>query len=174
MISQECYTTLQIQSGASPSEIKTAYRRLALRYHPDKNSSPLAEEKFKKINEAYETLMKSAKGKGFDSFFSYNSNISNKNDFWKNISCNFQEHFKDFQDYLNPTGFDDFCFSPFASRKDPSSKSFFSNFFKDYNTQFTDAFNMSSTSSCFSIPKDPDLIKEVTTYILNLYGVIIF
>ena len=47
----EYYDILEIQTDATPAQIKKAYRRLALRYHPDKNSSPDAEEKFKKINE---------------------------------------------------------------------------------------------------------------------------
>ena len=41
---------------ATPAEIKTAYRKLALRFHPDRNSDPSAEDRFKSISVAYETL----------------------------------------------------------------------------------------------------------------------
>lgn len=50
------YDALGIMPSASESEIKKAYRKLSLEYHPDKNSSPDASAKFQKINEAYETL----------------------------------------------------------------------------------------------------------------------
>ena len=50
------YKELEIQSNASSSEIKKAYRNLAKKYHPDINKSPDAEHKFKRINEAYTIL----------------------------------------------------------------------------------------------------------------------
>lgn len=50
------YEILEIDRNADSKEIKKAYRKLALKYHPDKNPSKEAEEHFKKINEAYEVL----------------------------------------------------------------------------------------------------------------------
>ncbi len=50
------YRVLGLYDGASIYEIKAAYRRLALRYHPDKNTSKYDEEKFKIITEAYRVL----------------------------------------------------------------------------------------------------------------------
>ena len=47
------YKTLELEQTATKEEIKKAYRRLALKYHPDKNKSPDAHEKFIAINEAY-------------------------------------------------------------------------------------------------------------------------
>lgn len=47
------YKTLEIEPTATKEEIKKAYRRLALKFHPDKNKSPDAHEKFIAINEAY-------------------------------------------------------------------------------------------------------------------------
>ena len=54
----ECYRILGLSSTASKEDIKKAYRKLAKQWHPDINKSPEATEKFKKINQAYETLMK--------------------------------------------------------------------------------------------------------------------
>ncbi|BCS87390.1 DnaJ domain-containing protein [Pseudodesulfovibrio sediminis] len=52
---QECLKTLDLKSGASLDEVKSAFRKLAFKYHPDLNSSPIAAVKFREINEAYVT-----------------------------------------------------------------------------------------------------------------------
>lgn len=51
------YEVLDISREATLDEIKSAYRRLAKKYHPDLCSEPNAEEKFKEISEAYEVLI---------------------------------------------------------------------------------------------------------------------
>ncbi|KAM9313998.1 dnaJ homolog subfamily B member 1b [Pholidichthys leucotaenia] len=53
---KDYYEILGIKKGASEDDIKKAYRKQALRYHPDKNKSPGAEDKFKEIAEAYDVL----------------------------------------------------------------------------------------------------------------------
>jgi hypothetical protein len=50
------HKVLGVRRGASADEIKKAYRRLALQFHPDRNKDPGAEERFKEINEAYAVL----------------------------------------------------------------------------------------------------------------------
>ena len=50
---QECYHILKLDSGADLNAIKTAFRKLAFKYHPDLNTDPDAATKFRKINEAY-------------------------------------------------------------------------------------------------------------------------
>jgi len=50
------HAVLGVQRDASPDEIKAAYRRLALQYHPDRNRDAGAEERFKEISEAYSVL----------------------------------------------------------------------------------------------------------------------
>lgn len=53
---KDYYKMLGIPKGSSEEEIKKAYRRMALRFHPDKNTDANAEDKFKEIAEAYEVL----------------------------------------------------------------------------------------------------------------------
>jgi molecular chaperone DnaJ len=57
MAKRDCYEVLGIERGAEPDDIKKAYRKLALKYHPDKNpGDKAAEESFKELGEAYEIL----------------------------------------------------------------------------------------------------------------------
>jgi molecular chaperone DnaJ len=66
---EDYYDILGISKGASESEIKKAYRKMALKYHPDKNPDDKeAEEKFKKAAEAYEVLSNSDKKARYDQF----------------------------------------------------------------------------------------------------------
>ena len=53
---KDYYRTLGVSRSASEDEIKKAYRKMALKYHPDKNKDPGAEDKFKEVAEAYEVL----------------------------------------------------------------------------------------------------------------------
>jgi len=52
----QCYEILELQKDASHKEIKQAYRKLSLRYHPDRNKDNDAEKKFKEITHAYQIL----------------------------------------------------------------------------------------------------------------------
>lgn len=60
------YSLLGVSPSAKPEEIKSAYKKLALQYHPDRNKSPGAEDKFKEISQAYSTLSDPAKRQQYD------------------------------------------------------------------------------------------------------------
>lgn len=60
------YSTLGVSKTASLDEIKKAYRKLALEYHPDRNKSKDAETKFKEVTKAYEVLANEEKRKMYD------------------------------------------------------------------------------------------------------------
>src|SRR5579859_7619206 len=62
------YAVLGVSKGSSDDEIKKAYRKLALQYHPDRNKTKEAEEKFKEVTKAYEVLGNEEKRKTYDQF----------------------------------------------------------------------------------------------------------
>ena len=66
MAKEDYYKTLGVNRNVTAQELKSAYRKLAMKYHPDRNPSPEAEEQFKKINEAYEVLSDPQKKQIYD------------------------------------------------------------------------------------------------------------
>ncbi|WP_045225850.1 molecular chaperone DnaJ [Methyloterricola oryzae] len=69
MAKEDYYELLGVPRNASDSDIKKSFRRLAMKYHPDRNKdNPEAEEKFKKIKEAYEILSDGKKRSAYDQF----------------------------------------------------------------------------------------------------------
>lgn len=65
---KDYYEVLGIKRGASADEIKKAFRKLAFKYHPDRNKDPEAEEKFKEFSEAYAVLSDAEKRQQYDTF----------------------------------------------------------------------------------------------------------
>lgn len=69
MAKEDYYELLGVPRNASDSDIKKSFRRLAMKYHPDRNKdNPEAEDKFKKIKEAYEVLSDAKKRSAYDQF----------------------------------------------------------------------------------------------------------
>jgi molecular chaperone DnaJ len=76
MASEDYYKTLNVPRGATADEIKKAYRKLARKYHPDVNpGNKQAEERFKRISEAYEVLNDPKKRQIYDAYGSYSDNF---------------------------------------------------------------------------------------------------
>ena len=69
MAKRDFYDVLGVQKNASPEELKSAYRKLAVKYHPDKNpGDKSAEDKFKEASEAYGILSDQEKKQNYDNF----------------------------------------------------------------------------------------------------------
>ncbi len=68
MTKRDYYDVLGIKRGATDSQIKSAYRKLARKYHPDVSKAPDADEKFKESSEAYEVLSDEKKRQTYDRF----------------------------------------------------------------------------------------------------------
>ena len=69
MAKRDYYDVLGVNKSANPEELKSAYRKLAVKYHPDKNpGDKVAEDKFKEASEAYGVLSDKSKKENYDSF----------------------------------------------------------------------------------------------------------
>lgn len=112
---KDYYEILGVSRDADTASIKSAYRKLARKYHPDVNKTKEAEEKFKDINEAYEVLSDKAKRQRYDSL---GSNWQGGADYtpppgFENFSFNFNQGSAQSFDF-GGSGFSDFFSSLFG------------------------------------------------------------
>jgi len=108
MAKKDFYEILGVPRDASPEAIKAAYRKLALKYHPDRNQgNKEAEEKFKEAAEAYEVLSNKEKRNRYDQFGESGPEVSN----WQGQGMNMDDIFRNFGDIFEGFG-DMFGFGP--------------------------------------------------------------
>ena len=127
------YEILNIESDASQNDIKKAYRKLAIKHHPDKGGDP---EKFKQIAEAYEILSNTDKKQQYDNFGSVNMN-ANFNPM--NIFQEFERMFRDDMFGPNRVGAPPFGGFSFPNQTDPLP-----NIFMDMGPMNMGSMNMGS------------------------------
>uniref|UniRef100_A0A1B6EBZ6 DnaJ homolog subfamily B member 9 n=1 Tax=Clastoptera arizonana TaxID=38151 RepID=A0A1B6EBZ6_9HEMI len=84
------YSVLGVSRDASTKDIKRAFRKLAIKYHPDKNKEKEAEEKFKQINEAHEILSDPDRRKQYDLFGKSSDRQQNNQEHHFNFDSMFQ------------------------------------------------------------------------------------
>ena len=73
------YKVLGIDKSATKEDIKKAYKNLARKWHPDKNKSPDASQKFKEVSVAYQILYDPVKKKEYDNLMTTNNRNNNRN-----------------------------------------------------------------------------------------------
>ena len=91
---RDYYDVLGVDKSADEKEIKKAYRKLAMKYHPDVSDSEDATEKFKEISEAYAVLSDSDKRSKYDRFGHAGMDGFSAEDIYQNV--NFEDIFEDF------------------------------------------------------------------------------
>ncbi len=122
MIFQDYYNVLGVGRTANIADIKKAYRKLALKYHPDKNqSNPKSKEEFIKIQEAYEVLKDAGKKKKYDELYDLK-----KAEPKSTQSKSYDNLYDTYSDYY---GFSDYSKDAYETE---GEESFFSSFFKHF------------------------------------------
>nr|CAB3238786.1 dnaJ homolog subfamily B member 9 [Phallusia mammillata] len=127
---KDYYEVLGVSKQATQKEIKSAFRKLALLYHPDKNKEPGAEEKFRDIAEAYDVLSNKEKRRKYDQFGhdGLNENGGPQGPGFDNFHDHFRSHFN-FHDFFKQ--FDEARSGHRGSNKRGSSFFNFDDFFSD-------------------------------------------
>lgn len=104
MEAKDYYTTLQIAEQATLQEVKSAYRRLALAFHPDKNSDPNSKQKFQAISEAYSVLSDPEKRAMYDEYGTVDMDELDMHNFEDLLDPGFAAEmgFTSFMEFLGP------------------------------------------------------------------------
>ncbi|XP_067292089.1 dnaJ homolog subfamily B member 9a [Pseudorasbora parva] len=96
---KDYYDILGVPKDASDRQVKKAFHKLAMKYHPDKNKSPDAETKFREIAEAYETLSDEKRRREYDQLADHSfssEDVNGGQPFHHSFDFNFNDMFRDF------------------------------------------------------------------------------
>ncbi|XP_039884785.1 dnaJ homolog subfamily B member 9-like [Simochromis diagramma] len=104
-INRSYYDTLHVEPTATDSEIKKSFRKLAVKYHPDKNKSADAEKTFREIAEAYRVLSNKEQRRAYDrvghgAFLKNEDLVKPEDEYQTSFHFSFPDFFHDFDDSL--------------------------------------------------------------------------
>ena len=105
MTKRDYYDVLGVQKNSSPEQIKAAYRKLAVKHHPDKNpGDKTSEEKFKEASEAYHVLSDKERKQNYDNFghAAFENGAGGRGGFG---NFDFSNHFSEVENFMS-------CFFP--------------------------------------------------------------
>ena len=105
---RDYYEVLGVSKTSSPDEIKQQYRKLALKFHPDRNKSSEAAEHFKEISEAYAILSDPEKRQTYDQTHPRACARQSGKQAQQQENANFHPHGRRPDEAPRPDGFDDF------------------------------------------------------------------
>jgi len=167
MDNKDYYKILEIERNATEDDIKKSYRKLALKYHPDRCKEPGAEEKFKEISEAYSVLSSPDKKRSYDVMGNSECFNFGDQDPFSVFNSIFQQHLSTFMNmkYENDINVDD-IFSSLSGGKMNTPFSFGNVHIKVHtfsDKDFTNPFDIMNNLS-----SNTEEIEEDTTYYKNL------
>ncbi len=133
---RDYYEVLGVEKGADKKDIKKAYRKLAMKYHPDVSEDPEASDKFKELSEAYGVLSDEEKRGTYDQYGHAGMNGFTQEDIFNNI--NFEDIFRGFGGFDVNNIFDMFGFGGGSRRQGPQRGA---DVYYDLEITLEDAFN---------------------------------
>jgi DnaJ-class molecular chaperone len=163
-MSNNFYEILWINKNATKEEIKKAYRKKAMQYHPDRNKwNKSAEETFKKVNEAYEVLSDDKKKKQYDTFWSASWTPFSSYSWWNPFEWS---QFSDF------SWFEDIFSNMWNSRNSSSFEFNLDDLF--WNFAWSTTSSRRKTSSRKSEPKKEETLDFEKTYEVPIFDLILW
>lgn len=155
MSKRDYYEVLGLSKSASSDEIKSAYRKLAMKYHPDRNPGDKgAEESFKEVNEAYEVLSDEGKRKQYDSF-GHAGMGNGSGGFGGGFNGGFEDIFSDIFDMFGGGGFS-------SSNRNAAQK----------GANLKVAVTLSFEEAVFGVSKDIKINRNETCHVCNGSGAV--
>jgi len=162
---RDYYAVLGVKKGAPDGEIKKAYRKLAMQYHPDRNQGDkVAEEKFKEVSEAYAVLSDKRKRQEYDAvgYTGFHKRYTQE-DIFKGFDIG--DLFKDLGG-----GSEDIFSTLFSGGRRTSNRANFKDFFNPYGQSGTGGFHRTGRERYATPQKGADLIYDLSVTLEEVYA----